>query len=95
MTSTASATTNVAGESPADIPTPRRTAGKPRRASRPMSAQERKNLGADAVKLYAELRSIRAVANEVDRSYGLIHTLLSEADVELQPQGSRRTNNRR
>ncbi len=48
---------------------------------------ERDKLVAKLVKRYQKGASIRVLAEEVGRSYGFIHRLLSEAAVEFRSRG--------
>ena len=72
-----------------DVPPARNGAGRPRRSTNALSADERQQLGARAATLYGQLRSIRAVAKRLDRSYGFVHGLLTEAGVQMLPSGAR------
>ncbi|MDP9843236.1 helix-turn-helix domain-containing protein [Streptosporangium lutulentum] len=46
-----------------------------------------KQLHAEIVRLYGEGNSIRAVAKDVERSYGYVYKTLTEAGVALRPRG--------
>ena len=49
--------------------------------------EERSELAADLKRRYEEGESIRRLAAATGRSYGFVHRLLSEADVELRGRG--------
>jgi transposase len=54
---------------------------------RRVSGDQREELMRIAAEQYAAGRSIRALAAELNRSYGFVHKLLGEAGVELRGRG--------
>ncbi len=54
-----------------------------------VSGSERASARATAAARYAEGATVRAIATELGRSYGFVHRLLQEADVELRSRGAR------
>lgn len=50
----------------------------------------RENLRKYVADQYAEGKSIRAIADDIGRSYGTVHRLLNEANVLLRPRGGKR-----
>lgn len=59
--------------------------------SRRINGEERLALIKKLVNGYSEGQSIRALAVSVDRSYGFVHRVLSEAGVKLRKRGGRRS----
>lgn len=59
--------------------------------SRRINGDERLALIKKLVNGYSEGQSIRSLAASVDRSYGFVHRVLSEAGVKLRKRGGRRT----
>ena len=72
-----------------------RRAGKPRRVSTPVTGQAREDLRRQAAQLYqpapgaGRRLSIRAIAAQLDRSYGFVWNLLEEAGVTRRPANGR------
>lgn len=62
------------------------TAHQKPRGSRLLGA-ERSNLAAELKLKYENGSAVRHLAEEYDRSYGMIHALLTEAGTELRPRG--------
>ncbi|MGH8877189.1 MAG: helix-turn-helix domain-containing protein [Stackebrandtia sp.] len=58
--------------------------------SRRINGDERLALIKRLVAGYSEGHSIRSLAASVDRSYGFVHRVLSEAGVKLRKRGGRR-----
>ncbi|ADD43515.1 helix-turn-helix domain-containing protein [Stackebrandtia nassauensis] len=58
--------------------------------SRRINGEERLALIKKLVAGYSEGHSIRSLAASVDRSYGFVHRVLSEAGVKLRKRGGRR-----
>jgi hypothetical protein len=54
-----------------------------------ITGEERVKLAAELIKKYQGGASIRMLAEETGRSYGFVHRLLLENDVELRGRGSR------
>ena len=52
-----------------------------------ITGSERSKLAADLKKKYAQGSSIRALAAETGRSYGFVHRILTENDVDLRGRG--------
>lgn len=52
-----------------------------------ITGSERSKLAADLKKKYAQGASIRALAAETGRSYGFVHRILTENDVDLRGRG--------
>lgn len=52
-----------------------------------VTGDDRSSLSADLKKKYEGGESIRALAQEANRSYGFVHRILSEAGVELRGRG--------
>ena len=48
---------------------------------------DREALTTEVVKQYEAGTSIRAIAAQVNRSYGFVHRLLSESSADLRPRG--------
>jgi predicted transcriptional regulator len=59
--------------------------------SRRINGDERLALIKKLVNGYSEGQSIRALATSVNRSYGFVHRVLSEAGVKLRKRGGRRS----
>lgn len=55
---------------------------------RPMLGPDRERVAADAAAWYLGGASIRAIANEIGKSYGFVHRLLTQAGVQLRPRGA-------
>ncbi len=51
---------------------------------------ERQTLAKDLVERYAAGESIRALAASTGRSYGFVHRVLSESEVQLRQRGGAR-----
>ncbi|WP_026212224.1 helix-turn-helix domain-containing protein [Longispora albida] len=51
---------------------------------------ERQNLAKDLVERYAAGESIRSLAASTGRSYGFVHRVLSESEVQLRQRGGAR-----
>ena len=49
--------------------------------------KERDSLTTEVVRRYEAGTSIRAIAAEVNRSYGFVHRLLMESATDLRPRG--------
>jgi hypothetical protein len=58
-----------------------------RPARKPIVGDERVALRNDLAKRYAQGATIRQLAKSSQLSYGLVHTLLTEAEVEFRPRG--------
>jgi transposase len=56
-----------------------------------VTGDQRTRLRAALVKKYTKGASIRALAEETGRSYGFIHTVLTEAGVTLRARGGHRS----
>lgn len=54
-----------------------------------MQGDVREQVRADVVRAYEAGCSVRAIADALDRSYGTIHRLLEESDVEMRSRGGR------
>lgn len=52
-----------------------------------ITGSERSKLAADLKRKYAQGASIRALAAETGRSYGFVHRILTENDVDLRGRG--------
>lgn len=52
-----------------------------------VTGSDRTQLAGDLKRRYREGASIRALAAETGRSYGFVHRLLTESDVELRGRG--------
>ena len=52
-----------------------------------ITGADRSKLAADLKKKYAQGASIRALAAETGRSYGFVHRILTENDVDLRGRG--------
>ncbi|WP_407940746.1 helix-turn-helix domain-containing protein [Nonomuraea antri] len=52
-----------------------------------VAGEERELLKADLKRRYLGGESIRALSISTGRSYGLVHRLLQESDVDLRPRG--------
>ncbi|GGN38160.1 transposase [Actinoplanes campanulatus] len=81
---------------PARLPTTEtQRPGKPRRVSTPVTGQARDALRRQAAQLYhpapgaGRRLSIRAIAAQLDRSYGFVWNLLKEAGVTRRPANGR------
>ena len=66
----------------------------PTEKSRRISGDERRMLTTRVATRYAAGVSIRALAVDIGRSYGLVHRLLAEAGVELRQRGNSPLRNR-
>ncbi len=51
---------------------------------------ERQNLAKDLVERYTAGESIRALASSTGRSYGFVHRVLSESEIQLRQRGGAR-----
>jgi hypothetical protein len=60
-----------------------------------LSGPERAAFGAKVAKRYAKGENIRSIANDTGRSYGTIHALLVEQDVEFRSRGGDRRSAKR
>ena len=52
-----------------------------------ITGSDRTKLAKDLVKKYSGGASIRALAEETGRSYGFVHRILTENEVELRSRG--------
>lgn len=52
-----------------------------------ITGADRTKLAADLKKKYSQGMSIRALAAETGRSYGFVHRILTENDVDLRGRG--------
>lgn len=52
-----------------------------------ITGSDRTKLAADLKKKYAQGASIRALAAETGRSYGFVHRILTENEVDLRGRG--------
>jgi hypothetical protein len=76
-----------------DTPSAHNTAPRDQRSSPPtgsrLTAEQRRTLRRTVAQRYATGASIRAIAGEIGRSYGLVHRLLQEANVKRRSRRGR------
>ena len=76
-----------------DTPSAHNTAPRDKRSSPPtrsrLTAEQRRTLRRTVAQRYATGASIRTIAGEVSRSYGLVYRLLQEANVKRRSRSGR------
>lgn len=55
---------------------------------------ERQTLAKDLVKRYTKGESVRALASSTGRSYGFVHRVLTESEVQMRKRGGSRKGHR-